>query len=102
MEKHKYNSKHFVFHNIDLIRSYIDAKQIHGLNLERIRWKKVQNLIPAKSSFDCRNKFIQILQVLFKNTSDLDQQLVSFLEEQNSQRESDLNWKAWYSDDFSA
>ena len=70
LEKHKYNSKHFVFHNIDLIRSYIDQKKMKSINIEQIQWKKIN--LPSKTGFDCRNKFIQIMQVLYKNNEDLD------------------------------
>ena len=57
--------------------------------------------IPTKSLFDCRNKFIQILQVLFKNSTDLDSLLLDFLEKQNVNEEVKVNWKKWKHPDYS-
>lgn len=56
--------------------------------------------IPTKSIFDCRNKFIQILQVLFRSNNDLDEILLAFLEEQNVSEETKVNWKKWRDDDY--
>jgi|JI9StandDraft_2_1071091.scaffolds.fasta_scaffold89102_3 hypothetical protein len=50
-----------------------------SINVETIRWKKIMKEIPTKSIFDCRNKFIQILQVLFRSNNDLDEILLAFL-----------------------
>jgi len=38
--------------------------------------------LPSRSIFDCRNKVVQILQVVFRNNNDLDGILVDYLEAQ--------------------
>jgi hypothetical protein len=72
LKEHRYNSKLFTFHNIEVIRKYIDAKLLQGIQLETIKWKKIVRKIPTKNCFDCRNKIVQILQVLFRNNETLD------------------------------
>jgi len=69
LENHKYNTKYFVFHNIEVLRPYIDGKNMKSINIEKISWKKIQKNIPTKTTFDCRNKFVQILQVSFSRNS---------------------------------
>ena len=82
LTEHKYNSKKFTFHNIEVVRKYIDAKILQGINLEKIKWKKVVNVVKTKNVFDCRNKLVQILQVLFRNNQSLDELLSHFLSKQ--------------------
>ena len=72
------------------------------VNLDKIRWKKIMREIPTKSIFDCRNKFVQILQILFKNSEDLDSVMLDFLEKQNVTEESKVNWKKWKHKEYSA
>ena len=64
------------------MRKYIDAKILQGINLEKIKWKKVVNVVKTKNVFDCRNKLVQILQVLFRNNQSLDELLSHFLSKQ--------------------
>lgn len=68
-----------------MLRGYVDAKQIKSVNIESIKWKFILKELPSKTLYDCRNKFVQILQILFRNNEDLDEILVSFLEKQNVQ-----------------
>lgn len=72
MKEHRYNSKQFTFHNIEVIRTYIDAKLFQSIQLDSIKWKKIVKRVPTKNYFDCRNKVVQILQVLFRNNQTLD------------------------------
>lgn len=67
MKEHRYNSKQFTFHNLEIIRKYTKAKLLQGVQLESIKWKKIIRKIPSKSHFDCRNKFVQIMNILFVN-----------------------------------
>ena len=61
-----------MFHNLEVLRPYIDGKLMKGVDLERIKWRKIVRVIPSKTSADCRNKFVQILQVAFKSNEGLD------------------------------
>lgn len=82
------------------MRPYIDAKLIKSVNLESIKWKKIMKEVPTKSIFDCRNKFVQMLQVFFRDNHTLDGSLVQFLEKQNPTEEAKINWKQWASQDY--
>lgn len=50
---------------------------------------------------DCRTKFIQLMQILFKNNGDLDIEIVHFLEKNKFYEESNINWKLWINTDYS-
>lgn len=49
------------------------------MQLDSLRWKKIVKEVKTKNMFDCRNKIVQILQVLFRNNESLDESLVAFL-----------------------
>lgn len=92
---HKYNSKHFTFNHFEIIKKYVDSRLLKSVNLESIQWKKILRLIPTKSIYDCRNKIIQLLQVLFRNEKELDLLVVQFIEKQNPKEELNIQWKNW-------
>ena len=50
------------------------------MQLDSLRWKKIVKEVKTKNMFDCRNKIVQILQVLFRNNESLDESLVAFFE----------------------
>jgi hypothetical protein len=50
--------------------------------------------------FDCRNKIVQILQVLFRNNESLDEGLLKFLVREKPKEESKINWKKWSSEGY--
>lgn len=102
LKEHRYNSKLFTFHNIEVLRKYINAKLFQGIQLDSLRWKKIVRKIPTKTLFDCRNKVVQILQVLFRNNETLDEGLAKFLERERAAEESKLEWKRWKSEQYSA
>ena len=79
---------------------YVNSKSIKSVSLEKLRWQKIVRHIATKSIFDCRNKFVQILQMVFRNTEGLDEVLIKFLEKQNVKEESSVNWKKWKPKDF--
>ena len=56
--------------------------------------------LPNRSIFDCRNKLVQILQVVFRNNNDLDEILVDYLEAQRVNEEAKINWKTWPHEEF--
>ena len=58
--------------------------------------------IPTRSHFDCRNKVVQILQVLFRNNESLDEELIKFLERERATEASKLDWKRWRSESYTA
>ncbi len=58
------------------MRRYIDAKLFQEIDTKKLKWKKMAKEVKTKSAFECRNKVIQVLQVLFRNTKSLDETLV--------------------------
>jgi len=77
------------------LRKYIDARLFQGIQLDTLKWKKIIRKIPTRSHFDCRNKVVQILQVLFRNNESLDEGLIKFLEKEKATEESKLDWRKW-------
>ena len=82
---------------MEVLSPYINSKNLKSLNIESIKWKNIGKSVPNKTIFDCRNKLIQIMQVLFRTKNDLDEVLVDSLENQNTAREVNINWKKWKS-----
>ena len=72
MKEHRYNSKQFTFHNIEVIRKYTNAKHLQGVQLDSIKWKRILRKLPTKTNLDCRNKLVQIMNILFINNYTLD------------------------------
>ena len=58
--------------------------------------------VKTKNMFDCRNKIVQILQVLFRNNENLDESLVAFLKREKATEEAKLNWKHWKSKEYTS
>ena len=62
MTKKKYNSKSFTFHNNEVVRNYMEDNY-RSIKMEEVNWKKISDKIVTKTIFDCRNKFVQLLQL---------------------------------------
>ena len=50
MESRSYNSKRFTFHNIEVIRKYIDAGKFRGIQLGLIKWQIIMEALPNKTA----------------------------------------------------
>ena len=57
----KRSSKSFMFHNNLIVKNYI-SENFKSIKLEEVRWKKISEKLKIKTVFDCRNKFVQLLQ----------------------------------------
>ena len=62
-----------------IISQYIRDSHLKSINLSAVKWSKVAESLATKSVQQCRNKAVQILQLLFRDNSALDHQLVRYL-----------------------
>ena len=63
--------------------------------MDSLKWKKIVRQVGNKTIFDCRNKMVTILQILFRNNELLDALLVDFLMAENPHEEIKIRWKNW-------
>ena len=64
---------------MSIISQYIRGTHLKSINLSAVKWSKVAESLAMKSVQQCRNKTVQILQLLFRDNSALDRQLVRYL-----------------------
>ena len=57
----KRNTKSFMFHNNLVVVQYIHER-FKNIKLEDVKWKEISTELKTKTVFDCRNKFVQLLQ----------------------------------------
>ena len=62
-----------------IISQYLKGSQLKSINLSAVKWSKVAESLATKSVQQCRNKAVQMLQLLFRDNSALDRQLVRYL-----------------------
>ena len=95
--KRRYNSKTFLFHNNEIVRKYIN-NSYNTIKMEDINWKKISDKLGTKTIFDCRNKFVQLLQLeIFSMPAKnmLDREIVDFVCKQKVRNYGDIDWKKW-------
>lgn len=60
-----YNSKEHQHHNDRLILQYLKAK-IRRIPLDLIPWADIGHKMKARSMIDCKNKFLQLVEMALK------------------------------------
>ncbi len=68
MKKRRKNTRSFLFHNNSVVVKYI-KDSYKSIKLENVRWKKISEKLKVKTVYDCRNKFVQLLQYELENTN---------------------------------
>ena len=63
--KRKYNSKNFIFHNIAVLKPYMNAKNFQKIDISKIRWNEIAVYLKTRNTLDCRNKIVTLLQIFF-------------------------------------
>ncbi len=92
----KYNSKKFIFNNLEICGKYINGKKLQQIKVEDIKWIKLSNKVKSKTALDCRNKFVQMLQIHYKNKpNNIDKMIVDFILRLRVNSETKINWKLW-------
>ena len=98
----RYNSKSFIFHNIEVLRKYIRGRMFQAVSMEKIKWSKISNKLVTRSMFDCRNKIIQLLQVFIRTSvsKEFDREIIAFLSKQAVSQDTQIDWRLWKSKEY--
>lgn len=96
MTSRKYNSKNFIFHNIAILKPFLNGKNFQKIDISQIRWNEIATYLKTRNTLDCRNKTVQLLQIFFHTEAkELDEAVVDFLILNKYQNEHEINWKDW-------
>jgi hypothetical protein len=99
----KYNSKNFIFHNIAVLRPYMNASNFQKIDISKIRWNEIAMYLKTRNTLDCRNKIVTFLQIFFHaEGKELDELIVEFFIVHKFQSEHEINWKEWKNKDISS
>lgn len=94
MKYRRYNSKTFNFHNNEIVRKYI-SRDFNEIKIENVNWQKISDKMKTKTIFDCRNKFVQILQLEIHGIGSkefYEIEIAKFICAQKPKHEGDLKW----------
>jgi hypothetical protein len=78
----KYNSVKKTHPFFDLAQKYVTAA-IRSVNLDGIGWTDIAHKLKGRTMIDCKNKFIQFLELNVKSFSYDDSKIIQFIESQN-------------------
>jgi hypothetical protein len=99
----KYNSKNFIFHNIAVLRPYMNASNFQKIDISKVRWNEIAMYLKTRNTLDCRNKIVTLLQIFFHaEGKELDELIVEFFIVHKFQSEHEINWKEWEGKENSA
>ena len=85
-----------MFHNNLVVVKYVHEK-FKDIKLEDVKWKEISSQLKTKTVFDCRNKFVQLLQFELRkqsNLTNINQSLVECLVQAEYRSDKEINWIA--------
>lgn len=77
-QKGSYHTTKSQFHNSELILKYISVT-IKEINLDHMNWSIISAKLGTRSFIDCKNKFMQILEIVFKRDHADLKEIVQFM-----------------------
>lgn len=83
-----------MFHINFIAVKYINKKFME-IKLEDVRWKKISDKLGNKTVFDCRNKFVQLMQFMcnkYSHNRNRDGEILKFVIEKGYSNESKIDW----------
>lgn len=77
-----------------MVRKYIN-KEFNEIKIEDVNWQKISDKMKTKTIFDCRNKFVQLLQLEIHGLGSKDfyeAAIVRFIYSQKPKHEGEIKW----------
>lgn len=97
--KAKNNSQSFKFHNYAIVLKHIRSP-IKATPLQIIPWATIANKMQTRSLIDCKNKFMQLLEIVFREHKAKQESIITFIEQQAVSEEGEIDWLQWQREDF--
>lgn len=94
MKRRKKNTRSFLFHNNGVVVKYI-KENFKSIKLENVKWKKISEKLKVKTVYDCRNKFVQLLQYELSNTNrnkEVEKKIIEFIINGKYKHEKQIDW----------
>lgn len=66
-----------------------------SIKLENVKWKKISEKLKVKTVYDCRNKFVQLLQYELSNTNrnkEVEKNIIEFIINGKYKHEKQIDW----------
>ena len=60
-----------------------------------MNWSTIAAKLGTRSFFDCKNKFMQVLEIVFKRDQADLKEIVQFLIDQAVKEEKEVDWRKW-------
>lgn len=74
-------------HNNVQALDYIDASGFGGVKRDKIRWKVISDKIKTKSQLECKNKYLQFMEIMNRDYRGIDEgRVIKFLKDQADRR----------------
>lgn len=77
-QKAAHNSRNFKFHNYTVLLKHI-TPEICGVKLEGLQWGAIAARMQSRTLIDCKNKFLQIMEMVIKSFPAKQECIISFI-----------------------